>query len=261
MGRIAFWGTVAVCAVAAGTAMARPAAKCARADEVSAIQAAAIQQQLMVAALTCNDVDSFNAFQTGYSADLRNSDARLLKMFHRLYGFRQGEEEYHSFKTRLANDSSIRSIHDNAAYCQQAGQVFAAALGPQRTTLANFVSSIQVDDESPVESCELTVAMPITGQGAVTMANVVVPTPNPLRVAALETAPPATAPAVMETPTPAPATDANAAPAGSAASALQATAQQTTEPQAEQPVQGDDQNQQQQPEKKKKSGWFSGIFN
>jgi len=255
MGRVAFWGTVGLCALAAGTAMARPQAKCARADEVTAIQAAAIQQQLMVAALTCNDVDSFNAFQTGYNGELRDSDARLLKMFRRLYGGRQGEAEYHSFKTRLANDSSIRSIHDNAAYCHEAGQVFAAALAPQHTTLTDFVSSIQVEDESPVQSCELTVAMPITGQSPVTMANVVVPTPNPLRVAALEPAPAAVVPPAA---TPVSATvDPNAAAAGTPAPAPQAAALPT-----EQPVQAANQPpQDQQQDKKKKSGWFSSIFN
>ena len=60
---------VLIAAVSGATA----APRCANSDEVTAIQAAAIQQQLMVAALTCNQVDHFNAFQTTYSKELRRA--------------------------------------------------------------------------------------------------------------------------------------------------------------------------------------------
>src|SRR5579862_9105886 len=118
-------------ACVAGLAMAANAAaatRCAKPDEVTAIQAAMIQQELMVAALTCNEVEHFNAFQTNYGPELRASDARLLRMFRRLYGARRGEAEYHAFKTRLANHSSMRSIRDNTSYCRDARAVFDAAL-------------------------------------------------------------------------------------------------------------------------------------
>ncbi|HEY4115644.1 MAG TPA: hypothetical protein VGM17_16430 [Rhizomicrobium sp.] len=151
----------AVMTIATGAAARQiaPSPKCAKADEVSAIQAAAVQQQLMVAALTCNEIARFNSFQTNFGPELRASDATLAKMFKRLYGARQGEAEYHSFKTRLANDSSIRSIHDNVNYCQQTGAMFATALMPQKPALVNFVSVVQVVEESPVSSCDLRVAL------------------------------------------------------------------------------------------------------
>src|SRR5215469_12757886 len=156
-------GAVALALIAA-TSGATAAPRCANSDEVTAIQAAAIQQQLMVAALTCNQVDHFNAFQTTYNKELRRSDASLQHMFHRLYAGR-GEGEYHAFKTRLANDSSIRSIHDNADYCREASQVFAAALGAEKPTLAAFVAGVQVSDQSasPVDSCEIRVAVGLSG--------------------------------------------------------------------------------------------------
>lgn len=170
-----------------GSAVAAPASRCAKTNEVSAIQAAAIQQQLMVAALTCNQITNFNAFQTGYNAELRASDATLQKMFKRLYGGSRGEAEYHAFKTRLANDSSIRSIHDNLGYCRLASDVFAAALVPARPTLATFVAGVQVTESSPIESCELRVAAtlkPAVAAAAVDAAPAfIVPKPNPLRLA------------------------------------------------------------------------------
>lgn len=181
------WGKVGTGAVALVVLFASPAAlggslKCAKPDEVSAIQAAAIQQELMVAALTCNQIENFNAFQTGYSRDLRSSDGTLQRMFQRLYGSRQGQSEYHAFKTRLANNSSIRSIHGNPEFCREARQVFAAALGTERPSLAAFVSGIEVTEQSPVNSCEIRVAVGLAG--AKTVPNVV-PQPNPLRIANL----------------------------------------------------------------------------
>jgi hypothetical protein len=160
-----------------------PPSKCAKPVEVTAIQAAAIQQELMVAALTCNEIQNFNAFQTGYGPELRASDAALERMFKRLFSGSRGEAEYHAFKTRLANNSSMRSIRDNPNYCHEASQVFAAALGPQKPTLANFVSGVPVNDPSPVDSCEIRVA--VGGLVGAKVAPNVVPKPNPLRLANL----------------------------------------------------------------------------
>jgi hypothetical protein len=160
--------------IAVGQAEAAP--KCAKDNEVTAIQAASIQQQLMVAALTCHAVANFNAFQTGYAKELRRADADLMRMFKRFYGSRKGTREYHAFKTRLANDSSMRSIHDNPAYCAAADQVFAAALSGTKTTLANFVSGVQVQETSPFNSCNIRVAVGLSGARPVPD---IIPRPKP----------------------------------------------------------------------------------
>lgn len=175
-------GTLALVLLTATSTAWAGSLRCARPDEVTAIQAAAVQQELMVAALTCNEISRFNAFQTGYSRDLRSSDSTLQRMFMRLYGGRQGQSEYHAFKTRLANNSSIRSIHSNPDFCHEASRVFAAALGPERPSLAGFVSGIEVTEESPVDSCQISVAMGLAGAKIVPN---VVPRPNPLRMANL----------------------------------------------------------------------------
>jgi hypothetical protein len=146
-----------VCAVAAtalsGTAMAK-VSRCALPEEVSAVQAAAIQQELMVAALTCNEVSRFNAFQTGFGPELRASDAKLERMFKRLFGPARGEAEYHAFKTKLANDSSMRSIRDNPGYCQEAAAMFTQALAPVKPALVTFANGTQVViEQRPADAC------------------------------------------------------------------------------------------------------------
>jgi hypothetical protein len=225
MGRKLGTGAVALASIAAmgmamGTAAMAGSAKCAKPDEITAVQAAAVQQELMVAALTCNQIANFNAFQTGFGPELRSSDADLQKMFRRLYGGGRGTAEYHAFKTRLANDSSIRSIRNNADYCQEAARVFSLALDPGKPPLGVFVASIQVTEQSPVDSCAIKVAvgLPIPN---------IVPKPNPLRLAmvAPAEATPVAAPAPAAAPAPQPATP------------------------AETPKKDE-----------KSSGWFSGIF-
>jgi hypothetical protein len=172
-------GVACAAALALG-ANAAAAPRCARPDEVTAIQAAMIQQELMVAALTCNEVQHFNQFQTNFGPELRTYDATLARMFMRLYGRARGEAEYHAFKTRLANHSSMRSIRDNASYCQEAGTVFGAALTADKPTLPSFVAGVQVVESSPVDSCQVRVQVGLAGAKIVPD---VVPQPNPERVA------------------------------------------------------------------------------
>jgi hypothetical protein len=253
-------GTCLVASVALITPGAALAArKCARPKEVTAIQAAAVQQQLMVAALTCHDIASFNAFQTGYARQLRRSDWRLRQMFRRLFRGR-GMEHYHAFKTRLANNASMRSIQDNAGYCQQAGLAFAAALAPGKLSLADFVSGIAVHDDAPVDRCDIRVANSLAGAAAVPA---IVPTPNPLRLAAMAPLVPATVtPMAVGQATHAPlANNASPVTAASASSAPPETASaaqagnalaDSAKPAAAKPA---------KPAKtKKSSGWLSSLF-
>jgi hypothetical protein len=223
MGRKSGAGAVALVAVLLSTSVLARAPKCALPDEVTAIQAAAIQQELMVAALTCDQISSFNQFQVSFGPELRSSDAKLEHMFKRLFGAGTGEAQYNAFKTRLANNSSVSSIHDNSNYCRTAGLVFAAALTPAKPALADFVAGIPVTDPSPVNSCEIRVAGGMAGMPSA----VIVPKPNPLRLAMVT-------PPVLVAPPP---------------------------PPAQAPVPAADQQKEPPKDEKKPSGWLSGIFN
>lgn len=156
----AFKAGVCVLAIAtAGSPVQAKGAKsqCAKDNEVVAIQATAVQQQLMVAALTCSEVANFNAFQTGYNKELRVADGALLKMFKRFYG-KRGEAEYHAFKTRVANNAEMRSIHDNQGYCATAHTIF-TSMSSDHPVFDNFVAAIPVSESSPVNACHMSVAV------------------------------------------------------------------------------------------------------
>jgi hypothetical protein len=134
------------------------AAGCARPDDMTAIKAAAVQQKLMVAALSCNAIQLYNKFVTAYQRELQNSDRALQNFFRRLNG-KTGTEDYHAFKTRLANTSSLQSIGDINAYCASTKETFDTALNSTKITLAGFVSGQTTSADSTFAPCQtLTVA-------------------------------------------------------------------------------------------------------
>ena len=126
-------------------ATAAAASGCARPDDMTALKAAAIQQKLMVAALSCNAVKLYNDFVTAYQKELQASDRALQNFFRRLNGT-TGTESYHAYKTRLANASSMKSIGNITDYCAGAQATFDAALSPEKTNLSGFVSGQDTQD-------------------------------------------------------------------------------------------------------------------
>jgi phosphate-selective porin len=126
-------------------AAAATAAGCARPVDMSALQTAAKQQRLMVAALSCNAAPLYNDFVKAYQKELQDSDKALQAYFRRLNS-QTGTADYHAYKTRMANSSSMQSIHDITGYCASAKAAFEEALGNAKLTLASFVSDTTVDD-------------------------------------------------------------------------------------------------------------------
>lgn len=192
---IAGVSALALCVAAQAAHRRAKPTKCADPAEVTAMQTTAIQQELMDAALTCGETArvNYNAFQTRFSRDLQASDKRMLTMFGRIMGRSRGDKAYNLFKTELAAKAELRRTHNHQDFCQEANLVAAAALGPTRIELADFVADVPVVEmSSGVDSCKVEVG--VTLQGAKAVPNVV-PTPNPLRVAKLTDPVPASTPA------------------------------------------------------------------
>ena len=133
-------------------AAAASASGCARPEDMSAVKAAAVQQRLMVAALSCDAAQLYNRFVTSYQKELQASDRALQNFFRRLNGNR-GTEEYHAFKTRLANASSMQSIGNITAYCDGAKQTFSAALDSAKQSLSAFVAGQATSADATFAPC------------------------------------------------------------------------------------------------------------
>jgi len=121
------------------TAPLAAAPHCATPVDVAAFRSAAIQQQLMVAALTCHQTDQYNRFIIAYRPELQRSDSDLKKYFIR----QGGEAGYDTFKTKLANLSSLSNIANASAYCDATAASFDAALS-SRQSLDDFVATQQL---------------------------------------------------------------------------------------------------------------------
>lgn len=137
-----------------GNVMAATVASCAHPNEMAAVRTAAVQQRLMVAALTCHATPSYNKFVVSYQKDLQASDRQLENFFRRLHGPR-GTAEYHAFKTKLANESSMASIHDTG-YCDSAQQMFDEAQA--RPNLAAFMANRETAADTVFEPCPVITA-------------------------------------------------------------------------------------------------------
>jgi hypothetical protein len=156
------------------------ATSCANASEISAVQVSAVVQELTDAALTCGSgtMSSMVRFQNVYQKELRRSDATLKGMFIRLNGGRAGEAAYDAYKTRAINHAEQRRIKPgaHANFCKTADVVFAAALAPDKPVLEDFVSGVPVNETSPVDSCQIKVAVALQG---VQVGPDIVPLPRP----------------------------------------------------------------------------------
>jgi hypothetical protein len=130
---------------------------CARPPDLVALQIAALQQQLMVAALTCDDVSLYNRFVTTYQQELLTSDETLQTFFDR-FGDQEGGSAYHSFKTKMANVYSGRSAADKKKFCTSARASFAPALKSEQVSLATFAMSQPSSVNEPYTNCGDTIA-------------------------------------------------------------------------------------------------------
>jgi hypothetical protein len=155
--RRALAATLAALMVTSSVTGAFAAERCAKPDDVTAMQASAVQQQLMVSALSCDSIQLYNSFVTSYQPELYAADRALLKFFKRMKA-RGGEADYHAFKTRMANMSSQLSIRDIATFCATTKAAFALALGPTKSTLAAFVATQPIVESSDYATCDIRVA-------------------------------------------------------------------------------------------------------
>ena len=166
------WMKLGACVAAlsltsASLAEARISSACASRTEVSAVQVSAVVQELTDAALSCGQeaMSNMQRFQIVFQKELRRSDATLKAMFKRLNGARAGDAAYDSYKTRAINHAEQRRIKPGQQenFCRTARVVFAAALADDKPVLEDFVSGVPVEEDNPVDSCEIKVAVALQG--------------------------------------------------------------------------------------------------
>lgn len=121
------------------TLPAHAAPKCANASEISAINMRVLQSDLMVAALACNQKESYNQFVKKFKTELVSRSDSMQHYFQRVHGGKAANQ-LNRFVTSLANDSSQTSLNANEAdFCRAASALFSqvmAAKPAELTTIA-----------------------------------------------------------------------------------------------------------------------------
>ena len=119
----------------------------------------------MVAGFTCQASDAYNRFVLAYRPELQKSDADLKTYFLRREGAR-GEAAYDTFKTKLANLSSLSDIANTTGYCANTHAAFALAL-ESRQSLASFVADQRLMIALPEQQlCSADPARPVVAAAA-----------------------------------------------------------------------------------------------
>jgi hypothetical protein len=138
------WG-ISVLGLMAMTAEASAGVAC---DPVSAaaLKTAAVQQELMVAGLTCGAGSAYNHFVLADRLDLQKSDADLMAYFKKRDGKEAG---YDSYKTKLANLASNKSSAEGSHFCSDTARLFRASEG---ASLKDFVAGQRLLIAAP-EAC------------------------------------------------------------------------------------------------------------
>ena len=138
----------AAAAGAEGKKKAAPA--CVKGADEVALQVRVVQTDLMVAALSCSASDRYNSFVKGDQKVLMAAHTQLQSFFKK----RGGASALNAFITKLANDSSRRSIADIAKFCQESGWLYDAILDPKRPDLPTFIGPLLVAQRHGFTPCE-----------------------------------------------------------------------------------------------------------
>ncbi|MGN6515347.1 MAG: hypothetical protein ACTHLR_05855 [Rhizomicrobium sp.] len=143
--------TAAVLAATAMTTQALAAGVCSRASETAGVKAEILQQQLMVAAYSCDLSGAYNAFVINYRPDLVASDQAAQSLFVRINAT-TGESDYQTFKTQLANDFSLDSQNENG-FCDNAQAMFQQAAEHRGQSLSDLMAALNFDGPTPFAEC------------------------------------------------------------------------------------------------------------
>lgn len=134
------------------------AGPCATPNEKAAFDSRVLQNELMVAALTCGETGRYNVFVQKFKSELVTHGKTVKAYFARAYG-KRGEHELNKFMTRLANAATMRrSQMSMGEYCTSAVNLFNSATTVNEEALVTFASQTSFAGRAGIESCAVQAA-------------------------------------------------------------------------------------------------------
>lgn len=134
---------------------AQAATVCASPADMKALQAAVLEQQLAAAAQICHATEDYARFVATYRDAIMRSD-QVVRAF---FQHQRSGETYGSYKSRIAHDISLKSLHD-PKFCATSKTVFDLALGRSIPTEPPTLVETGYEGCRPLPDKPLTAAMP-----------------------------------------------------------------------------------------------------
>lgn len=118
------WAGVALVAVlAAGAVGVAEAAPCIRLADEPVLNTRVMQTELMVAALSCDQRESYNQMVRRFEPELVEKGRSLKRLFEKVYG-RGAHNQLNKYVTQLANEASQRSASEGRGFCAAMATIF-----------------------------------------------------------------------------------------------------------------------------------------
>jgi hypothetical protein len=140
---------VAAALIGPGAALAA----CLQPTEKTAFDVRALQSQLMVVALTCQQQDDYNNFVRRHMNELNNAQRSVTSYHRRVHGA-QHQRQLDLYITNLANSQMQAGITRGSFFCREQAPLFQMAMQASTTTeLANLTVSRQIPQPLGAEAC------------------------------------------------------------------------------------------------------------
>lgn len=133
------------------------AAVCAVPADENALQVRMLQNELMVAALTCNQRAAYNGFIMRFKPQLGAEGKHLQTFFKQKYGS-GSTRALNGFITRIANESSHRGMKQRGAFCRQAESIHSGSVSLKPAGLAAYAKQFSFAGNHGFASCPTKVA-------------------------------------------------------------------------------------------------------
>lgn len=147
-------GAALVGSVLATALPAQAAESCANREARRSLEVRVLQSELMVAALTCGERQSYNAFVTTFKPFLKSQGAELRAFFVEQFGLAAGPNRLNKMVTRLANTASQNSVNvSTQEFCAQAKARFATVLNADTQGLLQIARANPTAMDHGFRSC------------------------------------------------------------------------------------------------------------
>lgn len=112
---------------------------CLRPGEDAALNSKALQSELMVSALACEEAARYNAWVRRFQAEISANGAVLKRIFRQAHG-KAADAKLGQFVTALANEAATRSAVGKADFCAGTAQVLDRVLAMTGSEFLAFVA-------------------------------------------------------------------------------------------------------------------------